>query len=569
MIRQPNGEWRRDYAKGRPLQSAPAPAGDSLIGGSDVTWNDLSLAFLWWTDGVITGRELLLERECLVLEFTTPQAPRQNQYARTRSITPTPPSGGRTWNSETGSWWPAQNQSRTRRNQSNVGAWVVVGVIIFVVLAIIGSVSGGGSSNQNGYPYDTYYDYGYTNPPAQVTPVPVTFPAADPLVAVEDLHSQRTDHTATLLPDGRVVIAGGVTYADATLSALSDDLAVEVYDPATKTFSLDGTLLTGRSLHTATLLKDGTILIAGGGDINGQALDSAETFDPKTGISTPTGPMGTARISAAAVALDDGRVLIVGGSGGGLMLTSAEIYDPQTRAFIPAPWLLDGGGYVTATKLNDGRVLVAGGNTQSSPVDSAELYDPATDSFSIAAYMHEGRQGATSCLLPDGRVLVVGGIDDSGRENATAEVYNPDLKYFGTYAPLGDSRYQNTTTLLQDGSVLLAGGTDNGGSWTSTVERFDPVIGQTTPIGSMAKGRSGHTATLLKDGSVLIVGGWTYPKDILATAGLYVPGVSAPATPTDTPTPTDKSPAASGSPASSDTPFPTDTPADIPSPVAS
>jgi len=76
IVRLSNGLWRRDYARGQPLRSAPAPAGDGLIGASDVTWNDLSLAFLWWTDGVITGRELLLERECLVLEFIPPQAPR-------------------------------------------------------------------------------------------------------------------------------------------------------------------------------------------------------------------------------------------------------------------------------------------------------------------------------------------------------------------------------------------------------------------------------------------------------------------------------------------------------------
>lgn len=75
IVRQTNGAWRRDYAKGRPLQTAPAPTGDSLIGGSDVTWNDLSLAFLWWTDGAITGRARLLERDCLVLEFMPPQAP--------------------------------------------------------------------------------------------------------------------------------------------------------------------------------------------------------------------------------------------------------------------------------------------------------------------------------------------------------------------------------------------------------------------------------------------------------------------------------------------------------------
>jgi len=76
IVRQPNGMWLREYAKGQPLQGTSPPAGNSLIGGSDVTWNDLSLAFLWWTDGVITGRERLLERECLVLEFMPPQAPR-------------------------------------------------------------------------------------------------------------------------------------------------------------------------------------------------------------------------------------------------------------------------------------------------------------------------------------------------------------------------------------------------------------------------------------------------------------------------------------------------------------
>ncbi len=75
ITHQSNGKCQRDYAQGRPLKSAPAPAGASLIGSSDVTWNDLSLAFLWWTNGVITGRELFLERECLVLEFMPPQAP--------------------------------------------------------------------------------------------------------------------------------------------------------------------------------------------------------------------------------------------------------------------------------------------------------------------------------------------------------------------------------------------------------------------------------------------------------------------------------------------------------------
>ncbi len=76
LVQAGAGVWRRTYACGRPLEPAPAPPGEALIAGSDVAWNDLSLAFLWWTGGVLAGRERFLERDCLVLEFAPPRAPR-------------------------------------------------------------------------------------------------------------------------------------------------------------------------------------------------------------------------------------------------------------------------------------------------------------------------------------------------------------------------------------------------------------------------------------------------------------------------------------------------------------
>jgi hypothetical protein len=217
-------------------------------------------------------------------------------------------------------------------------------------------------------------------------------------------------HTATVLSDGRVLIAGS-----------SGDAAAELYDPNTGTFSPTGSMTTGRSYHTATPLSDGRVLIAGG--LGG--LVSAELYDLKTGTFSPTGSMTTGRGGHTATLLHDGRVLVAGGDDStNQPVASAELYDPKTGTFSPTGSMTNARQEATASQLLDGHVLVAGGWGSSGDLASAELYDPKTGTFSPTGSMTNARQDATASLLSDGHVLVAGGHTDSGGL-ASAEIYTP------------------------------------------------------------------------------------------------------------------------------------------------
>jgi hypothetical protein len=182
----------------------------------------------------------------------------------------------------------------------------------------------------------------------------------------------RLDYTATALPDGRVVIAGGWDGSKRLASA-------EIYDPATGKFSPTGPMTTAREGQTATLLSGGRVLIAGGVDAGEVTVASAELYDPAAGTFSPTGSLATARSGHSATALPDGRVLIAGGSpvdDGSAVVASAELYDPAAGKFSPAGPMTTAREAQTATLLSDGRVLIAGGNDGSKELASAELYQP-------------------------------------------------------------------------------------------------------------------------------------------------------------------------------------------------
>ena len=285
--------------------------------------------------------------------------------------------------------------------------------------------------------------------------------------------TERQAHTATLLADATVLVTGG-----RSPDFVGPELAsAELYDPAGGSWSASGDMLEARRLHSATLLNDGRVLVAGGIGGNGQ-LTSAELYDPSSATWTVTGGMRAAREFHTATLLTNGLVLAAGGSGTGGSQRSAELYDPGTGTWIDVGNMIDGRHRHTATLLPGGRVLVAGGIDRGGSLASAELYDPVTRSWSATGSMAAGREIFTATPLADGRVLVVGGCtcQSDGTVRASAELFDPTLGSWTSTGGLNHGRWLHTATMLNDGGVLVTGGVgSSGGNYSlSSAEIYAP-----------------------------------------------------------------------------------------------
>jgi N-acetylneuraminic acid mutarotase len=251
------------------------------------------------------------------------------------------------------------------------------------------------------------------------------------------MHTPRVYHTATLLPDGRVLVTGGVS-GGCSGSACTGILAgAEIYDPRTGIWTTTGSMHQVRARQTATLLPDGQVLVAGGAAGGAETagtdlLVSAEIYNPSTGKWKATNSMHTAAGARSATLLRNGLVLVAGGWDGSGWITDAELYHPGTGAWTVTGSLHDPRGYQTgqaATVLGNGKVLVVGGcpETCSTVLGSAELYNTHSGTWTITGSLHQPRAWHSATLLASGQVLVTGGsrTDDGSASLAGAELYQP------------------------------------------------------------------------------------------------------------------------------------------------
>ena len=320
------------------------------------------------------------------------------------------------------------------------------------------------------------------------------------------------DGPAVTLNDGRVLVVGGMV-ARSDGMKLKTNVA-EIYDPSTNKFTATGSMAEPRFRHTATLLADGRVLVTGGADLS-DGFDNqatAEIYNPTTGKFTATGSMLQGRAEHTATLLPDGRVLVAGGFGGGTNArATAEIYDPSTGHFTATGSMAVTREYHTATLLPNGLVLVAGGlndggavSPSSGVMASAELYDPATGRFTPTGSMNAAREWHMATLLPNGLVLVAGGaVSNPPTTLASAELYDPATGQFSSTGSMQVARSRATMTVLTgqiaNGAVLVAGG-----DGLTTSELYYPSTGKfgakATMLGQVS------AAAALSGGRVLLLG---------------------------------------------------------------
>ncbi len=337
------------------------------------------------------------------------------------------------------------------------------------------------------------------------------------VVSAGSLTVPRAAHTATALADGTVLIAGGCS--EESCEPGEGSTTFEVYDPKAGTLA-PGRLAGARIGHTATRLPDGRVLLAGGWS-GSSPTAGTEIYDPASRTTRPSSSLGAARGGHTATPLPDGTILFAGGMSGGdgqALLDLAEVYDPKTGTFRSVGRLLAPRSGHVAVVLRDGRVLLAGGDGPGGEVlASAEVYVPEVGRFAEVSAMTVPRHKHAAAPLPDGRVLVVGGSDDRDFQGryASAELFDPERGEFTRLPDMGSRRFK-----LADAVVALPGGQVFVGGGGPAAELFDPAAGVFRQVdGSLDSVWSFAAAALLADGSVLVTGG--YDDRIRLTAGMW------------------------------------------------
>jgi hypothetical protein len=315
--------------------------------------------------------------------------------------------------------------------------------------------------------------------------------------------------TLTALKSGKVLAAGGTN--SPTTQAGAYEASANLFDPSTSLWVNLSPLTSFRYRHAATLLTNGKVLLAGGffaADLNGQLtyyyLSSAEVFDPATSSFAPTGGMANNRSYPTLTTLADGRVLAVGGYNGAQYTATAELWDPGTGAWTSAGQLGAARRFHTATLLPNGY----GGGALS----SVALYDPASNTWAAQQSLAVARAHHTATLLPNGKVFLVGGSQETEQNPGAAaiaatEIYDPATQQITGGPTMPTPLTYHTATLLPGGRVLVAGGRTGGGNATQLALVYDANTSSWSTTSPLIMARQHHEAAALADGRVLVAGG--------------------------------------------------------------
>lgn len=276
-----------------------------------------------------------------------------------------------------------------------------------------------------------------------------------------------------------------------------------------------------RAVHSATRLRDGRILVAGGCSTNGCDLGSAggataELFDPVQGRFEPTGSLTVSRDDHAAALLPDGRVMLFGGWAATGLLATTDIYEPATGSFSPGPTMRSGRAGIVPVTLDDGELLLAGGFIGNRPTTAAaERFDPRSGTMRSTGTMTTGRGAYAAARLPDGRVLIAGGLSD-GLVTASAELYDPASGTFTATGSMRTARYKGGTTVLADGTILVFGGSGDidGTILFASTEIYDPATGafHDGPTMRSPRYKLPDASVTFPGGDVLVAGGAPQPE---------------------------------------------------------
>ncbi|WP_413575488.1 Kelch repeat-containing protein [Bdellovibrio sp. HCB290] len=338
-------------------------------------------------------------------------------------------------------------------------------------------------------------------------------------------------HTANISGD-YLILLNGIT------GTTSPVTMAEKIDMSKFTWRRQGNLAKDRALHVTALLPNGKVLVAGGlsqTSSTNTPLDSTEIFDPATGLWSAGPALPSPRLFSHATVLTDGRVLVAGGLDGAFARTATTaIYNPASNSWSAGPSIAVPRVGHSSHLLPNGKVIIIGGAahpTTSAPTEKTEIFDPATNQWTYGPDMPTAVSEFSSATLSDNTILILGGLTTAATTSiTTVQAYNPSTNSFTTKTPMTLGRYQAAAAVLPSGNVLLTGGWASTGSMTATTEIYNVSANTWSAGPSLSANRRAHGAISLPSGKILVTSGvtnLTFPSIAAKTSEIYNPATNS------------------------------------------